>query len=117
MANLPGIEDFVAQLELDEQATDEVRALLAANGFGLDLDELLNGPFRPKRRLRRRTRFSDGSFPVFYSSLHTSTAEAKIMHWFPRYSESPENPRTAYYQQFSCTFDGIEKDLRPKIEA
>lgn len=117
MANLAGIEDFSAQLELDDQTCDEVRALLSAGGFGLDLDELLNSPFRPKRRLRRPTRFSDGSFPVFYSSLHTSTAEAEIRHWFPRYSGRPDKPRTAYYQQFTCTFDGIEKDVRPKIEA
>ena len=117
MANLPGIEDFLAQLDLDEQGSDEVRALLSASGIGLGLDELLDGPFRPKRRLRSRTRFSDGSFSVFYSSLDTSTAEAEIRYWFPRYGGRSEHHRTAYYLQFSCIFDGIEKDLRPKIEA
>lgn len=117
MANVPGIEDFLAQLELDEQGSDEVRTLLSASGFGSELDNLLDGPFRPRRKLRNRTRFSDGSFSVFYSSLDTSTAEAEVRHWFLQYSGSPEHPRTAYYQQFSCIFDGIEKDLRPKIEA
>lgn len=96
MANLPGIEDFLAQLELDEQGSDEVRTLLSASGFGLELDDLLDGPFRPRRKLRIRTRFSDGSFSVFYSSLDSSTDEAEVS---------------------SCIFDGIEKDLRPKIEA
>ena len=117
MANRPDFEEFLAQLELDGQGRDEVRALLTASGFGLHLDELLDGPFRPKRRLRLRTRFSDGSFPVFYSSLRSATAEAEVRHWFRRYSGSPDNPRTAYYQQFACTFDGVEKDVRPKIEA
>lgn len=28
---------------------------------------------------------------------------------------SPQNRRTAYCRQFAGTFDGIEKDLRPKI--
>lgn len=31
-------------------------------------------------------------------------------------TDSYQSLRTAYYQQFVCRFDGIEKDLRPKIE-
>ena len=105
----------MAELRLDPQSSNELRELLAASDQGTDLDELLDGPFRPKRRLRHRTRFSDGSFPVFYSSLDSATAEAEMQYWFPRYSGRPQTPRTAYYRRFSCTFDGIEKDLRAKI--
>lgn len=105
----------MAELRLDPQSSNELRGLLAASDQGTELDELLDGPFRPKRRLRHRTRFSDGSFPVFYSSLDSATAEAEMRYWFPRYSGRPQHPRTAYYRRFSCTFDGIEKDLRAKI--
>ena len=105
----------MAELQLDPQSSNELRELLAASDQGTELDELLDGPFRPKRRLRHRTRFSDGSFPVFYSSLDSATAEAEMRYWFPRYSGRPQHPRTAYYRRFSCTFDGIEKDLRTKI--
>ena len=105
----------MAELRLDPQSSNELRELLAASDQGTELDELLDGPFRPKRRLRHRTRFSDGSVPVFYSSLDSATAEAEMRYWFPRYSGRPQHPRTAYYRRFSCTFDGIEKDLRAKI--
>ena len=38
-----------------------------------------------------------------------------MRHWLPRYSGRPRQPRTLYYHSFSCTFDGTEKDLRPKV--
>jgi len=105
----------MAELRLDPQSINELRELLAASDQGTKFDELLDGPFRLKRRLRRRTRFSDGSFPVFYSSLDSATAETEVRYWLPRYVGKPQHPRTAYYRRFSCTFDGIEKDLRAKV--
>ena len=116
-AAIPEMDEFLAELDLDVQGSEELRDLLAVRGHMTNMDELCDGPFRLKRKLRRnRTRFSDGSFPVFYSSLEPSTAEAEVRHWFPQYAGQPQYPRTAYYQGFSCTFDGIEKDLRPKID-
>ena len=115
-AALPKMEEFLAELDLDPQSNDELRELLTDRGHLTNMDELCDGPFRLKRKFRNRTRFSDGSFPVFYSSLEVSTAEAEVRHWFPQYSGQPRLPRTGYYQRFSCTFDGVEKDLRPKID-
>ena len=89
--------------------------MLAEAGYSLDLNELLDAPFRPKRRLRRQTRFSDGSFPVFYSSLDAQTADAEVRYWFLLFRGEPKYRRTAYYRRFSCAFDGVEKDLRPKL--
>ena len=114
-ARLSMSEDLMSELGLDLRSGDELWELLADSGYGAQFDELLDGPFQPKPRLRSRTRFSDGSFPVLYSSLDAATAEAEIRYWFPRYSAKPQIPRTAYYQGFTCTFDGVEKDLRPKI--
>ena len=108
-------EDFMDELQLDQQGRDELRKLLADTGQRMGPEDLLDAPFRPRRRLRRQTRFSDGSFPVLYSSLDPATAEAEMRHWLPRYSGRPRQPRTLYYHRFSCTFDGTEKDLRPKI--
>ena len=113
MANIP-LDDLRDELQLDAESNDELQEILAAVGYRTDLDELCDGPFRPKRRLRRKTRFSDGSFPVFYSSLDSATAEAEIRHWFPHVCGDPGTPRTAYYHRFNCTFRGTEKDLRPK---
>ena len=116
LSNIPFGEAFMDELQLDLQGSDELQGLLADSAYAVNVDELCDAPFRPKRRLRNRTRFSDGSFPVFYTSLDAETAEAEIRHWLPRFIGRPRNPRTAYYQRFSCTFDGVEKDLRPKIE-
>ena len=107
-------DDLRDELQLDAQSNHELQEILTAVGFRTDLEELCEGPFRPKRRLRPKTRFSDGSFPVFYSSLNSATAEAEIRHLFPRLCGDPSAPRPAYYHRFSCTFRGTEKDLRPK---
>jgi len=115
-ANVPGIDEFVAELGLDTQSVDELIALLVAQGHGPSVDELRDGPFRRKRKFRSQSRFSDGSFPVFYSSLDVTTAEAEVRHWFPQFSGQPRGSRTGYYQRFSCEFEGVEKDLRPKID-
>ena len=115
-ARLSMSEDLMSELGLDLRSGDELWELLADSGYGAQFDELLDGPFQPKPRLRSGTRFSDGSFPVLYSSLDAATAEAEIGYWFPRYGAKPQIPRTAYYQGFTCTFDGVEKDLRPRIQ-
>ena len=107
-------DDLRDELQLDAQSSDELQEILNAVGFRRDLEELCDGPFRPKPRLGRKTRFSEGSFSVFYSSLDTTTAEAEIRYWFPRFCEYGGSPRPAYYHRFSCTFRGTEKDLRPK---
>ena len=109
-------EDFMAELRLDPQGVDELRKFLVEGRHTNSLEELLDGPFRRMRRFRSQTRFSDGSFPVFYSSFDAPTVEAEVKHWLPSHIGQPRNPRTVYYRRFSCTFDGVEKDLRSKIK-
>ena len=104
--------DFAKSLGLDEQSTEELRQIIAAAGYRAGLNELLDSPFRRKPE---RSRFSDGSFPVFYSSLDTETAEAESRYQLPRYMGRPEHDRTMFFRRFSCRFEGVEKDLRPKI--
>ncbi len=104
--------DFAKSLGFDEQSTEELRQTIAAAGYKAGLNELLDSPFRRKPE---RSRFSDGSFPVFYSSLDTETAEAESRYHLPRYMGRPEHDRTMYFRRFSCRFEGVEKDLRPKL--
>lgn len=92
-----------------------MRELLAAVGREATVDELCDAPFKPKRKLRRRTRYSDGTFPVFYSSLEPETAEAEVGHWLPAVMGRPKTVRTMYYRRLECTFSGREKDLRTKV--
>lgn len=109
---------FLADLDLDADDQAELLMLLSGMISKNPIDDFLDGPFRPTRRLRRKTRFSDGSYPVFYSALEAETAEAEVAFWFGReYVGAPKSSRTAYYQRFRCMFNGIEKDLRPKARA
>lgn len=108
-------EQFLAELRLDDAAREELLDLLSGRVSRNPIDELLDGPFRPSAKLRRKTRFSDGSFPVFYSALAAETANAEMAYWFRKaYAGEPPGNRTAFYQGFRCTFEGLEKDLRLK---
>ena len=109
-------DQFLAELELDALGEQEMQQLLVAAGYRpTSLEELCDAPFRLKRRLGMATRYSDGSYPVFYSSLDPKTAEAEVAHWFRKgFGGSPQGQRSAYYQRFTCLFEGEEKDLRDK---
>lgn len=117
LANQKSLSEFLLEQGIDERGAREIRVLLQSRGVGDPLEELCDAPFRTKPRLRklgRVTRFSDGSFPVFYASLEAETAEAEIQHWFPIFAGRPTQRRTAYFSRFACDFDGATKDLRPK---
>ena len=104
--------DFVASLDFDDQSTEELRQITAAAGYRTGPDELLDIPFKRKPE---RSRFSDGSFPIFYSSLDTETAEAESKYHMRRNVGRPQHSRTMFFRRFSCRFEGVEKDLRPRL--
>lgn len=110
--------DFLRQQGFDSDSIDEMRELLEERGIADAPEELCDAPFRRKLRLQKRgfkkTRYSDGSFQVFYGSLELGTAEAEIRYWFPKFAGRPAQPRTGFYSRFSCDFKGAIKDLRPK---
>lgn len=114
LARDPGF-GLLAELGLDAQAEEELREALTAVGGASTAEDLCDAPFGPRRRLRRRTRYSDGTFPVFYSSLDQETAVAEIGHWLAVVMGRPNTARTAYYRRLACTFSGREKDLRGKV--
>jgi len=120
VANQTSVSTFLEAQGIDEEGMDEIRSLLRSRGMGDSPEELCDAPFRPKPRLRkagRRTRFSDGSFPVFYSSLDPETAEAEVRYWAPHFLGRPAGRRTAYFSRFACDFNGTTKDLRSKKRA
>jgi hypothetical protein len=115
LATLPQNDQFLAELELDASSEQELRELLVAAGYETSPEELCDAPFRPKRRLKRKTRYSDGSYLVFCSALDSTTAEAEVAHWFRKsFAGRPQGQRSAYDQRFTCLFEGKEKDLRGK---
>ncbi len=110
--------EFLRTQGFDVTSINEMVELLESRGAASSPEEFCNGPFRPKHRLRRvgyKTRFSDGSFPVFYGSLEAQTAETEVLHWFCQtFIGKPTGQRTAYYSRFACIFAGDAKDLRTK---
>jgi hypothetical protein len=117
LAKQPSLSAFLQDQGFDDQSAREIRELARFDPMVDTLEELCDAPFRPKPRLRklgRATRFSDGSFPVFYSSLEAETAEAEIRHLYRTFAGKPPGRRTAYYSRFGCDYDGVTKDLRPK---
>ena len=63
----PKMDEFLEELELDTLGEQELRELLVAAGYGTSPEDLCDKPFRPRCHLVRATRYSDGSYPVFYS--------------------------------------------------
>ena len=117
LASQSSLSEFLQAQGVDELGAYEIRMLLQSRGMGDSPEELCDAPFRPKPMLRKsghRTRFSDGSFLVFYSSLDPETTEAEIRHWFPTIVGRPTQQRTAYFSRFACDFNGTTKDLRSK---
>ncbi len=109
---------FLQSMGLDTQAVEEVIELLRDRQEIDSLEMLLDKPFKPKPRLEKRklvTRYSDGSFPVFYSALERETAKEEIKHHTRKYlTQHATKPRTVYFLRFACDFNGSGKDLRIK---
>ena len=116
LASLRRYNELLAKQGLDDLGKQELSDLLVDAGYGTSLEEPWDEPFRPKRRLKRTTRYSDGSYPVFYSALEPETTAAEIAHGFKKgFGGRPQGQRSAYYQGFTCLFEGEEKDLRDKL--
>ena len=107
------LEHLIAEEGYDSTSAAELVELVGPTARGDLRRTFLDAPFKAKPRLAkagRSTRFSDGSFSVFYAALEADTAEAEIRYWHPKKST---RPRTAYYTRFVCDFSGQTKDLRP----
>lgn len=103
-------------MSLDAQAVDELLDLLGTASRTQYEIELLDFPFQTKSQFRPSpTRFSDGSWPVFYSALDKETSEQEIGHHFVSRAINAAEQRTVYYSAFHCRFSGDARDLRTKI--
>jgi hypothetical protein len=116
----------------------KMRAFLERQGFDFDsikeqiellrefeaLDDpnhLLNAPFEPKHTIDRNkidpTRYSDGTYQVFYGALEAETAKTEIKYHYGQLAlGDPNKRRTVYYMHFTCRLNGVMKDLREKQE-
>lgn len=95
-------------LDLGAVDSDEFRALFHRNSSLIDpLDVQCDLPFRSKRT----SRYSNGTFGVFYASLDEQTAIAEITHWFRKWLHGERGMRDGYYIRFSVQFSGELIDI------
>jgi RES domain len=117
-ANVIDFEDMLSAMGFNADDTDEILAFLGEARDEADATRLLDSPFAPKPQLEARkiarTRFSDGSLRVFYSSLEPETAELEIMYWYAG-AALGSSRRVAYYRRLRCRFNGSAADLRGKV--
>jgi len=113
---LRNLEEVFEQMEFDLLGRREITELLRSSGYGSQRDQqLLDMPFKRRRKSKHLTRFSDGSFPVLYGSFEDKTAVAEVKHWLLKRIGEPPSARTFFYQRFRYRFEGTVKDLRPKL--
>lgn len=94
-----GIEDSKSMLALVRQHNSEEDSALLDDPFDLDH--------------RSESRFTDGTFSVFYASLEAETARMEVQHWLMVRLRTGADPLpTTHYLMFQCSFYGKVKDLR-----
>lgn len=118
LASRRDVKEFFEDQKLDESSIDEIMQFLKSLGVATGIENVVDRMFAPKRRLAKvkyRTRFSDGTFPVLYGAIEAQTAEAEVEHWFRKHVGT--HARTAFYVRIRYRFSGKVKDLRPKKTA
>jgi hypothetical protein len=115
LANPPRIRAALADLSTSLEEVLETIDFLGLQSAE-DAASLLDTPFREDTAYRQPpTRFSDGSWRVFYSALEPETAERERAHWCRKEAQSrPPTSRRFHYRELRCRLDGNGYDLRPK---
>jgi hypothetical protein len=114
LANPPGLRAALAELEME--ATEVLETINFLQGTAADdASVLLTSPFADKSDYKPiSTRFSDGTWRVFYSALDPETCEKEVGHWCLRNMQSdPPVLRRFFYREFSCRLNARAYDLRP----
>ena len=87
LSQIPQISKILEEQGIRGDGLNEMRELLQNRGITDSSEDLCKAQFRNTRlneNMRFVTRFSDGTFPVFYSSLEVATAKAEISHHFAK---------------------------------
>jgi hypothetical protein len=103
----------IRELGISPENIDGVLTFLDSQGEKGDPLLYIQKPFSAKPQfVRNQTRFSDGSFPVYYGALELETARAEV-EYHMRHSFGGYSP--VYFCEVSCDFEGSVKELRDRI--
>lgn len=106
----------LSKMSLSRSQITDILLLLQSRNRAEILDRLLDEPFSSSiyyNRYRRRSRFSNGSYPVLYGSLEKKTSETEVLHWFLNGINRDSIYAVHYYHIFSFKYIGLAADLRP----
>ena len=107
----PRVESVIREDRISIEKVDNLLEYLSQRLFPLGFASLLDVPFDLDRL--SASRFTDGTFPVFYASLEPETAESEARHQLAiRITEKTASFCTLYYVKFRCSFRGEVKDIR-----
>ena len=110
LCRLANVRRRLAALEALGITFDHIEALLEFLGGDGDPNELLDGPLRFDPSFRPApTRFSDGSWAVFYGALDWPGAEAEVGYHVAKAAAG--TTATLYYQRLECDLDGVGYNL------
>lgn len=110
-------QQVLHDLNYGPEEVREMLDLLRERGVLGSSEQYLDAPFRVRPNGEYPAgRFSDGSYPVFYSALEVATAEAEAIDAQVRFAIG-RSTRLAHFVRVSCQFAGQVKDLRPHLPA
>ncbi|MGQ0655204.1 MAG: RES family NAD+ phosphorylase [Betaproteobacteria bacterium] len=102
--------------QYDPRQDAETRALLREIKSAQTLADFVAAPF--SRVPLRKSRFTDGSFSVYYSALDRETAKKEAHDFVNKLAlDGARGSRTAYYRCVSCEYRGRTIDLTSKLDA
>ena len=117
LANRQEIRAALGDLPISLEDAIETIDFLGATDTA-DALTLLDAPFRIDSRYRPHpTRFTDGTWRVFYSALEPETVENEVAHWCRKeFQSQPPALRRFHYKHLQCRLDGQAFDVRPRLK-
>lgn len=115
IANPPRVR--VALMDLGASLEEAIETADFLGDSQDDADAMLALPFAETQGFTPgATRFSNGSWRVFYSALETATAEAEKGYWCAKsLLGTPPAVRRLHFRELRCRLNGLVIDLRPAI--
>ena len=109
----PEYKRLMDEYGFGSEKSEEMWRFLHRYRIDFKIDQLLDVPFTyDQEEGGKRTRYSDGSFPVFYAALEPETATEEVRFWLSKKLLGSSVP--VFYVRLCCIFSGSIKDLCPQ---
>ena len=102
----------------EPEQLDEIKSILKRSGSTSSAEDIIDSAFLPSKEFSTdfpSTRFSDGTFGVYYSALEENSCKREVEYHIGREiieNNSESIPYTRHYHLISCDYSGTTADLR-----